>query len=86
MTSKALKQKIIAARIYPSEEVVAIVAEELERLADPKMIKQAVAKLDAMSPAQIAALLKQVEKEEGKTTAPEPADKPGKTNEAKLKE
>jgi len=72
MNKKTLKKKIIAARIYPAPEVMAIVAEELEKLADAKMIKQAVAKLDAMTPPQIAALLKKAAKEEsGKSSETE---------------
>jgi len=71
MNKKALKKKIIAARIYPSHEVMAICAEELEKLAEPKLIRQWVAKLDTMNPAQIAALLKKAEKEDGEATTTE---------------
>jgi len=71
MNKKALKKKIIAARIYPSKEVMAICAEELEKLAEPKLIRQWVAKLDTMNPAQIAALMKKAEKEDGEATSAE---------------
>jgi len=71
MNKKALKKKIIAARIYPSKEVMAICAEELEKLAEPKLIRQWVAKLDTMNPAQIAALMKKAEKEDGEATSTE---------------
>lgn len=84
MNKKALKKKIIAARIYPAKEVMAICAEELEKLAEPKLIRQWVAKLDLMNPAQIAALLKKAEKEDGEEASTEANAKTGaKTGEGK---